>query len=1847
MNKIICKASGRGLFSIAFLRRTAWLTVFCLLWSCLSGVVTHAATKPVIRRSTASPALALALASVRRSTSWQGKSGGFLGKVPAHQQSYASLVAALPPVPVSLSLLDEVGLQARPVSDAQVYAWKQEVKQPDADTKRLAWLHLWLGEYEMAHNQHPKLARWHFRAAICLDRMAAPSNLSISVRTGAKNFLPFSSQSGASPSGLATYDAAVALFYEGAYADAGEAFHHLLASHIPTSGYSPSRCALWSRRANACASYHAERSDLGIPEPPRLDPLCGAAALAACLRSLHLPYDRKTLLASCRVTGEGSTLQDIVNSGSKLGVSIRAVSADERGFLALPKPLIAHVEHDHFLVVTKASSAGITYLCSDCGPWPGGEVTLTWRQWRTLSPGIYAAVTKPQSAWTATLADALGETRQPVRVASVGSLLGLAARPTAFRPMLQALPFLRNHVIRIEAPMRYGCGAHPVGLSPSPNAHPPMHGDPINLATGEEQQTPAADLVVYNPHGPAVSWGRIYNSLRYEGQGTLEGNNTYESNDYGLGWSQTYNVGVCDPSYGGTGAALKFVFFPNGSRISFTAPAVPAPGTPVQCAVQAGTAMLVEWDYDTQNTLGHYTITFPDRTRWITTTVNYYTLCCSLAQIVDRNNNAINFNYSSAATTGTWPLLSTISEASNGTVLLSIQRATDGTGNIVAVTDTYGRSVYYHVGSYASYSYQHPYCQQLDQVSQIVPAGTPNPASRSLYAYQQVSGGSGGGSLFSFLHTLASLSPTGTGTSTTSINYDSSTGIVSSVQDANGITSSYASVNATGQPSYPSNYTGVTVSDPSGNVVSSFIKGYDSNMNETTATDGDYAVVSTLAYQDPNDPFKPSSVTDAKGRTWRSYYDAYGNVTSSVSPRGVTVTNTWDYSQFSLGELTKTQVSTSAGSLAPTTFAYYEPSGLPSAVTSPKPGAVSGTTGGTATTTTSFTYDFTSQGTHGLGNLLTVTTPGNNAAATITATFAYTGDGTPITSPALGEPLSVTDNLGYTTHLRYNSLGNTVSAIDKLGHEADTVYNIANQPLQSTLPATGQTGTGRATSISTYLYPGGPLTQVTAFDENSQQVRQVSYGYDAAGTALSVSGSAEPVTYTYDALYRLKTQADGNAHTTRYYYTKAGYLDSMTFPGYSGPTPVFDGEGWSNIAGPDSVRRAQYDTDGHLLKSVDGQGTETDYVYADPDGALTDVKYPATPSLNHHMAYDSFGRTSAITDGSGTVQFGTGTTPGYDDAGHVLAVQTTYMGLPARTLSYAYYPNGSRQSMGTPAGSFAYSYDKDGRLQSLTNPFSETCQWTYPDTQPISTQTLANGATTTYTQNQIGQMTDLTTKVAGAITSEFSVPATGGYDGIGNRTSVTATVPALPSASGSTAYQYDQKDQLTSETSQRGGGYTNGFGYDPAGNPTTFRGSGPNIFGVDNQITGAGYVYDGNGNPTTYKGAAVTYDAEDNPTVFGSQLTAGYTGSGLRAWKQGSGGGKTYFLYDGAAPVCEMDASGAVTATNTFGGSGLLSRHTSAGSTFYTFDERGNVAQRLNAAGTPTSTDSYDAYGASATAPPDPFGFGAQFGYYTDAETGLALCQHRYYDNSVGRFLTRDPIGYAGGLNLYAYCANNPVSSADPSGFNPQSDGGDGLNDARDANPLNLFNPVDAYGMSNDAWARAGNGSGTVPAALATTALAGLSIYGAGKGAVMGAAGLARAGWRSLVAFAEAGADLAPEGTDLAAGAESNLVQRARFEVTTDGTAIPTSKAELTQGFQDGNFKSYANTRTGETGTNYVDPANGKIYRVMDGSASNPPRLMTHSSGAGNPPLLPSGANLPGNLGKAGIRSLTHFPLDP
>jgi RHS repeat-associated protein len=78
----------------------------------------------------------------------------------------------------------------------------------------------------------------------------------------------------------------------------------------------------------------------------------------------------------------------------------------------------------------------------------------------------------------------------------------------------------------------------------------------------------------------------------------------------------------------------------------------------------------------------------------------------------------------------------------------------------------------------------------------------------------------------------------------------------------------------------------------------------------------------------------------------------------------------------------------------------------------------------------------------------------------------------------------------------------------------------------------------------------------------------------------------------------------------------------------------------------------------------------------------------------------------------------------------------------------------------------------------------------------------------------------------------------------------------------------------------------------------------------------------------------------------------------------------------------------------------------------------------------------YDAYGkAVATYGNVPnFGYVGQYRYYADA-TGLHYLKARYYDPVAGRFLSRDPIGYRGGLNLYGYVGSRPTTHVDPDGL--------------------------------------------------------------------------------------------------------------------------------------------------------------------------------------------------------------------
>jgi RHS repeat-associated protein len=51
-----------------------------------------------------------------------------------------------------------------------------------------------------------------------------------------------------------------------------------------------------------------------------------------------------------------------------------------------------------------------------------------------------------------------------------------------------------------------------------------------------------------------------------------------------------------------------------------------------------------------------------------------------------------------------------------------------------------------------------------------------------------------------------------------------------------------------------------------------------------------------------------------------------------------------------------------------------------------------------------------------------------------------------------------------------------------------------------------------------------------------------------------------------------------------------------------------------------------------------------------------------------------------------------------------------------------------------------------------------------------------------------------------------------------------------------------------------------------------------------------------------------------------------------------------------------------------------------------------------------------------------------------DAETNLYFYRARYYDPTIGKFLSEDPAGFPAGLDFYAYVKNNPVNWRDPDG---------------------------------------------------------------------------------------------------------------------------------------------------------------------------------------------------------------------
>ena len=199
---------------------------------------------------------------------------------------------------------------------------------------------------------------------------------------------------------------------------------------------------------------------------------------------------------------------------------------------------------------------------------------------------------------------------------------------------------------------------------------------------------------------------------------------------------------------------------------------------------------------------------------------------------------------------------------------------------------------------------------------------------------------------------------------------------------------------------------------------------------------------------------------------------------------------------------------------------------------------------------------------------------------------------------------------------------------------------------------------------------------------------------------------------------------------------------------------------------------------------------------------------------------------------------------------------------------------------------------------------------------------------------------------------------------------------------------------------------------------------------------GESIAYNVLGNPTSYRGNATEWQYGNRLTKYGT-TTFAYDGAGRRVSK-----GNISFTYDSNGRLLKQSNGLEFVYDN----SGVIGVKYNGNTYFYRRDCQGNIIAILDSVGNVVVEYKYDAWGNHEAevasedyvtlASLNPFRYR---GYYYDSETGLYYLQTRYYDPETGRFISRDSIEYADpeticGLNLYAYCGNNPVMNVDPSG---------------------------------------------------------------------------------------------------------------------------------------------------------------------------------------------------------------------
>ncbi len=635
-----------------------------------------------------------------------------------------------------------------------------------------------------------------------------------------------------------------------------------------------------------------------------------------------------------------------------------------------------------------------------------------------------------------------------------------------------------------------------------------------------------------------------------------------------------------------------------------------------------------------------------------------------------------------------------------------------------------------------------------------------------------------------------------------------------------------------------------------------------------------------------------------------------------------------------------------------------------------------------------------------------------------TATYAY-GEGT--SQHALTSASSSCCNHRYftydaqgrlnSTHLEGNAQTSTfsydagkVTATDALGHASKFVFDHRGVLVKA------------ENALRNALY--------LAFDDqyNLARVtdpagRSYSYGYDNRGNLIQSTDPLGQVTrFAFSGLFnRLTSVADANGNLTRYAYTTNGNLEAITYADGSKETWGYDAFGgaifWTNRRG--RAINYDYDAAGRITKKTYADSSHVDYVY-DDSGNLTSATDPTGPT---NFTYDA----------------------------NDYLIRIDYPG--GQWLEFTYEDAGRRASSEDQLGhQLMYHYDPAGRLESITDEsVAEVVRYSYDAAGRLARKTLGNRVYTDYEYDAAGQLLHLVNfGVDDSVLSRFDYT----YDSRGRRIS-------MDTLDGCWTYECDDLGQLThavlASSNPEIPDQDLTYLYDAVGNRIRSIENGVTTEYTANNLNqyvrvgDADYLFDADGNliqeiapqgTTTY-----AYDDESKLMAVSKgpdswEYTYDAFGNRVATTDNGTA---TYFMVDPIGlgnVVGEYDGSGNLIAHYDHG-FGLLSRTDAAGNpAYYTFDAIGNVQQLLTSASAVANAYAYAPFGQvlrTAETIRNPFQFVGQLGV-TSQEGLRSSMRSREYELGLGRFLSADPIGLNGGMNLYSYCFNGPTTWADPLG---------------------------------------------------------------------------------------------------------------------------------------------------------------------------------------------------------------------